>query len=208
VSDTAERSDTSNPRMTQAVGLTSNEARSRLEANGPNEVASAKRFSAARLLLSTVLNPLALILLVAGCVAAAVGDLTTTTVIVVVVAVSSTIQVFQTIRSDQAVRALQDRVAVTATVNRDGSWIEVPRREIVVGDLIRLGAGDLVPADAQLVAARDLHVQQAALTGESLPAEKEIPLTPLPSPAGGEGDKTQPSVPPQSLRIFRKASTA
>jgi len=190
VSDSAEQPENSNPPMTQAVGLTSNEARSRLEANGPNEVASAKRFSAARLLLSTVLNPLALILLVAGCVAAAVGDLTTTTVIVVVVAVSSTIQVFQTIRSDQAVRALQDRVAVTATVNRDGSWIEVPRREIVVGDLIRLGAGDLVPADAQLVAARDLHVQQAALTGESLPAEKEIPLTPLPSPAGGEGDKT------------------
>jgi Mg2+-importing ATPase len=56
---------------------------------------------------------------------------------------------------------------------RDGRWQEIPRRDLVPGDVIRLGAGDRVPADARLIQTRDLHVQQAALTGESLPVEKE-----------------------------------
>jgi magnesium-transporting ATPase (P-type) len=62
--------------------------------------------------------------------------------------------------------------APTATVLRDGEWIEIPRRDVVPGDLVRLGAGDRVPADGRLLEARALHVQQAALTGESLPTEK------------------------------------
>jgi Mg2+-importing ATPase len=158
----------------QPEGLTTAEARSRFEVHGPNEVISSAHTGAFKLFLTTLLNPLSLILLVAGSVAAALGDYATTTVIVVVVTVSSTIQFIQTLRSDREVRKLQDRVAVTASVQRDGAWVEIPRREVVPGDLIRLAAGDLVPADAQLISARDLHVQQAALTGESLPAEKEV----------------------------------
>src|SRR6185437_2294475 len=68
---------------------------------------------------------------------------------------------------------LQARAVPNATVSRDGRWLDILRAEIVPGDLLHLSAGDLVPADARLVYARDLHVQQAALTGESLPAEKE-----------------------------------
>ena len=156
-------------------GLTAAEAQARLEESGPNEAAPTTRPSVVRLVLATLLNPLTLILVAAGAVSASVGDTATTAVIVVVVTVSSAIQSVQTLRSDQAVRRLQDRVAVTATVQRDGVWVELPRREVVPGDVIRLGAGDLVPADARLVAARDLHVQEAALTGESVPAEKEAP---------------------------------
>lgn len=163
-------------------GLATAEARSRFEAHGANEVAPAARSGGVRQLLATVLNPLALILLVAGGVAAAVGDYATAAVIAVVVTVSSAVQVLQTRRSDRAVRRLQDRVAVTATVKRDGAWAELPRRDIVPGDLIRLGAGDLVPADARLTEARNLTVQQAALTGESLPAEKGV-RPPGPGPA-------------------------
>ena len=62
---------------------------------------------------------------------------------------------------------------MTASAYRDGSWIETPRRDLVPGDIIRLSAGDLVPADARLIQAKDLHVHEAALTGESLPVEKE-----------------------------------
>ena len=156
-------------------GLTAAEARARREEYGPNEAAPTARPSVLRLVLATLLNPLTLILVAAGAVSAAVGDYATTTVVAVVVTVSSAIQSVQTLRSDQAIRQLQDRVAVTATVRRDGAWVELPRREVVPGDVIRLGAGDLVPADARLVAARDLHVQEAALTGESVPAEKEAP---------------------------------
>src|SRR5204862_4203232 len=86
---------------------------------------------------------------------------------------STLIDVWQTKRSERAVRRLQATVAPTAAILRDGTWAELPRSEVVPGDVIRLGAGDLVPADARLLEARDLHVQQGALTGESMPAEKD-----------------------------------
>jgi Mg2+-importing ATPase len=79
----------------------------------------------------------------------------------------------QTYRSQRAVEKLRAQVAPTATVLRDGEWKDIGRREVVPGDIVRLSAGDLVPADARLLLARDLYIQQAALTGESLPAEKE-----------------------------------
>src|SRR5207247_2358164 len=75
--------------------------------------------------------------------------------------------------SRRAAERLRDRTKPTASVLRDGKWGELDRRELVPGDLFRLSAGDLIPADARLMEARDLHVQQAALTGESMPVEKE-----------------------------------
>ncbi|HZR38939.1 MAG TPA: magnesium-translocating P-type ATPase, partial [Ktedonobacteraceae bacterium] len=77
-----------------------------------------------------------------------------------------------TYTSQRAVERLRAGVAPTATVLRDGTWKELPRRLVVPGDIVRLAAGDLVPADARLLEAVDVHVQQAALTGESLPVEK------------------------------------
>ncbi|HXG16893.1 MAG TPA: HAD-IC family P-type ATPase, partial [Calidithermus sp.] len=79
----------------------------------------------------------------------------------------------QTYRARRAAERLVEEVTPTATVRRDGVWVEVARRELVPGDIIRLAAGDRVPADARLLEARDLHVQQAALTGEAMPVEKE-----------------------------------
>ena len=91
------------------------------------------------------------------------------------VILSIALNFFQAYRSERAVRRLREQVAPTATVMRDGKWSELPRREVVPGDLIRLSAGDLVPADARLHQSQDLHVQQAALTGESMPVEKYAP---------------------------------
>lgn len=88
------------------------------------------------------------------------------------VLLSVALNFIQTYRSQRAVDRIRKEVAPTATVLRDGSWIDIPRREVVPGDVIKLAAGDLVPADADLLESRDLHVQQAALTGESLPVEK------------------------------------
>jgi Mg2+-importing ATPase len=163
-------------------GLTADEARGRLREVGPNEVAPPAQTGKLRLFVVTLLSPLALILLAAGVVSAVVGDAASTAIIVLVVLSSSAIQFWQTLRSDEAIRTLQAGVAVTATVRRDGQWVERPRAEVVPGDLIRLGAGDLVPADARLAEARDLHVQQAALTGESLPAEKDAAPPPPDAP--------------------------
>jgi Mg2+-importing ATPase len=89
------------------------------------------------------------------------------------VVVSIVINFFQTWHSQRAAERLRGQVAPRATLLRDGEWSDLPWREIVPGDVIRLSAGDLVPADARLLEARDLHVNQAALTGESLPVEKE-----------------------------------
>ncbi len=119
-------------------------------------------------------NPLVVILLIAGLASAILGEVTDAAIIGGIVFLSGGINAWQTFRSQRAVSRLREQVAPTATVLRDGLWVERPRRNIVVGDIIRLGAGDLVPADARLLTAVDLHVRQAALTGESVPAEKSV----------------------------------
>jgi Mg2+-importing ATPase len=100
-------------------------------------------------------NPLVLILLIASMVAAVVGETTDATIIATVIIVSVVLNFFQAYRSERAVMRLREQVAPTATVLRDAKWIETPRREVVPGDIVRLSAGDLVPADAQLLSSRD-----------------------------------------------------
>ena len=154
-------------------GLTSGDARKRLAQDGPNEVAAVKRAGPIRQILASLSNPLVLVLLSASLVSAALGDPTDASIIIAIVLFSTGLDFYQSRRSQQAADKLQSQVALTATVQRDGNWVELPRREVVAGDVIQLSAGDLVPADARLIQANDLHVNQAALTGESLPAEKE-----------------------------------
>jgi Mg2+-importing ATPase len=154
-------------------GLSSDEARERLERVGPNQPAGERNGHLLAELVGLFANPLALVLLGAAGVSAWLGDETGAAIIVAIVLIGAGINFVQTYRSSRAILRLRAGVAVTATVFRDGEWREVPRSEVVPGDVIRLSAGDLVPADAGLLTARDLHVQQAALTGESLPVEKE-----------------------------------
>ena len=155
-------------------GLTRQEARQRLREVGPNEAAAVQHMAGIVQFLRLFLNPLIAILLLASAVAAFLGDLINAGIIVVMVLLGILLNFVQTYRSQRAAERLRAEVAPTATVRRDGDWIEIPRREVVPGDIIRLAAGDLVPADARLLQAVDLHVQQAALTGESLPVEKVV----------------------------------
>ncbi|MFM8274626.1 MAG: HAD-IC family P-type ATPase, partial [Gemmata sp.] len=159
-------------------GLTSEEAEERLKRYGPNEPAGDRSGHALAELFSLFCNPLVLVLLGAAGVSAWLGDATGAAIVVTIVLIGAGINFVQTYRSSRAILRLRAGVAVTATVFRDGGWREVPRRAVVPGDLVRLSAGDLVPADARLHSARDLHVQEAALTGESFPVEKQ---------AAGEG---------------------
>jgi len=153
-------------------GLTSEEARKRLDKYGPNDTTGVKRSSVVVQFLRLFLNPLVAILLFAGIVSAILGDRINASIIVAIIVLSNSLNFVQTYQSQNAVEKLRANVAPTATVLRDGLWIELPRRDLVPGDMIRLAAGDLVPADARLVQATDLHIQQAALTGESLPVDK------------------------------------
>src|SRR5262245_7793789 len=155
-------------------GLSGGEARARLARFGPNELTSARRLTGLRQLLSFFSNPLVIILLIASVISAFVGEPVDAAIIALVVLLSVALNFIQTSRSQRAAERLRAQVAPTARALRDGRWTEVPRREIVPGDVIQLSAGDLVPADALLLEARDLHVNQAALTGESLPVEKDV----------------------------------
>ena len=165
--------DTANP------GLTSEDAAQRLAQFGPNEPVVVRRLSTVLQLLRLFVNPLVVILLVASAVSALLGQITDAAIIVTMVLLGVGINFWQSYRSEQAAEALRSMVTPTATVCRDGAWQETPIRAVVPGDLIRLSAGDLVPADSRLIEARDLSVQQSSLTGESLPVEK--------TPAAGKG---------------------
>jgi Mg2+-importing ATPase len=156
-----------------AQGLSSDEARNRLLDAGPNEPATRRRGALARDLMSFLGNPLVVILLIASLVSAILGETVNAAIIVVMVVLSVILNFVQTYRSQRAAERLREQVAPTASALRDGRVVEIPRRELVPGDVIRLAAGDRVPADARLIETRDLHVQEAALTGESLPVEKE-----------------------------------
>jgi Mg2+-importing ATPase len=164
-----------NAAATQAAitGLTPQEAAARLDQFGPNEPAATKHHSFLSDLLHVFMNPLTLILLIAAIVSAFTGDKVDAGIIGVIVLLSGAIDLSQTYRSERAIEDLRNQVAPTATVLRGGEWKEMPRREVVPGDIIRLSAGDLVPADGRLLMARDLYVQQGMLTGESLPTDKE-----------------------------------
>jgi Mg2+-importing ATPase len=139
---------------------------------GANEPSTVRRTAPLLQLLVLLANPLAIILLVASAISAALGEVINASIIITMVLFSVALNFIQTYRSQKAVDSIRKEVAPTANVLRDNNWIELPRREIVPGDVIKLAAGDLVPADAELLQTRDLHVQQAALTGESLPVEK------------------------------------
>ena len=156
------------------AGLSTGEAAARLAIEGPNEVVVHTRASVFRQVLASVSNPLFAVLLVAAAASAALGQRVDAAIIVAMVVLSAAVDFVQSFRSAKAVERLRAQVAPTATVLRDGRWVELPRRDLVVGDVIRLSAGDLVPADARLLSARALHVVESALTGESLPVEKEV----------------------------------
>ncbi|MGA8741980.1 MAG: HAD-IC family P-type ATPase, partial [Terracidiphilus sp.] len=164
--------------LATAAGLSAQEAQARLDQFGPNDPALTTHYSPVADLLHIFTNPLTLILLLAAVASAFLGDKVDAGIICVIVLLSAAMDFTQTYRSHKAVERLHDQVAPTATVQRDGAWQEVHRRDVVPGDVIRLSAGDMVPADARLLVARDLYVQQAALTGESLPTAKAATAEP------------------------------
>jgi Mg2+-importing ATPase len=160
-----------------ARGLTSEAAARRLAEVGPNDPVRVPRTHAFAELARACANWLVVILLVASVASASLGQEVDAALIATIVVVSVAIDFAQAYRSQRAAARLRDIVAPTATLLRDGAWSELPRRCIVPGDVFRLAAGDLVPADARLLESRDLHVQQAALTGESIPVEKQASAT-------------------------------
>jgi Mg2+-importing ATPase len=160
--------------VTVFEGLTSAEALRRLRDVGPNEPTSIPGRRSLVTIARLFANPLVVILLVASAASAALGDVLNAAIIVLMIVLSVTLNFVQTYRSERAAARLREDVTPRATVSRDGGWVDIPRAQVVPGDVVRLGAGDRIPADAVLLEARDLHVYEAALTGESMPVEKSV----------------------------------
>ncbi len=163
------------------VGLSAAEANHRLTVYGPNESRTQDKHTLLKEILFLVSNPLVVILLIAAGVSASLGGVVDATIISSMIIFSVVLNVVQTYRSRKAVEALQRSMSSTATARRNGSFLKILRRDVVPGDIVELNAGDLVPADCRLITAIDLHVQQAPLTGESLPVDKHAEVGPIPS---------------------------
>jgi Mg2+-importing ATPase len=157
-------------------GLTLFESKLRYDEYGPNEIRQKPPRSLILKAISYSTNPLIAILIIAAIISGLTGNLVSTVIIITMVSFSIILDYFQTHRSLLAAKKLQEQVATTIRVLRDGKQVDLFCNQLVPGDVIYLVAGDKVPADCLLLHAKDLHVQQAALTGESLPVEKESTL--------------------------------
>ncbi|MBE6595974.1 MAG: cation-translocating P-type ATPase [Ruminococcaceae bacterium] len=166
-------------------GLSATEAAARLEKNGKNKLAEGKKESLIHRFLKQLAEPMTIILIVAAVISAGVeiyngvsqghwefpADVV---IIMAVVLINAILGVFQESKAEKAIEALQEIAAATSKVIRDGKQIAVHSEDLVVGDIIVLEAGDAVPADARIIECASMKIEEAALTGESVPVDKKV----------------------------------
>ena len=160
---------------TSIAGLTQAEAEERARAEGPNEIAQEHKQGWLIRLLRMMRNPLVILLSTLSAVSFITGDARAGYVMALMVCLSVGLRFFQEARADAAAEKLKAMIHVTATVVRDGAAREIPLRDLVPGDIVKLAAGDMIPGDVRLLSLKDLFVSQGSLTGESLPVEKFSP---------------------------------
>lgn len=163
------------------LGLTSREAAERLRRIGPNELVQTARISPFRILLGQFTDVLVIVLIIAAVISAVLGlaqhetsDLYDAVLIIVIVIMNAVLGFLQEYRAERSLEALKTLAAPKAHVVREGAVVAVPSRELVPGDVVVLAAGDRVPADARLLEVASLRVNEASLTGESLPVSKAV----------------------------------
>lgn len=157
---------------TSDSGLSEEEAARRLAIHGPNVVAEEARHTKIRLAGRACLNPLVILLIVLATVGFLTGDIRAGSVMLLMVVLGVVLRFVQESRADDAAAKLKAMITVTATVVRDDKTREIPLAQLVPGDLVKLSAGDMIPADIRVRTCKDLFVIQSSLTGESLPVEK------------------------------------
>lgn len=153
-------------------GLSAAEAAARLARDGPNRLHAQVRVTALAAFGAQFKSPLVLILVFAAFVAVLTQDWIDATIVLAIIVASATLSFAQEYRAGRAIEALLARTAPRAAVLRDGRRVDIAAHEVVTGDVVCLSAGDLIPADARVLAADDFFVNQAVLTGETFPAEK------------------------------------
>ena len=166
---------------TSINGLYSADARQRLEKFGPNEVAKKPTNTRIQFLIQSFLTPFTIVLLILATISffseylfvpASQKDLSTTIIMLIMVLISGVTGYIQNIKTNNAVEDLLNIVSVTTNIRRNGENIELPTKDVVIGDIINLSAGDMVPADMRLLKTKDLFCSASSLNGESEPTEK------------------------------------
>ncbi len=170
---------------TAPKGLTEAQANERIEEYGYNEPARPKKRTIIFEIFSKFLNPLVIVLLIIAGFSLFFGEKISAILVVIMALISIFLSFIQEHRASKEAEKLSEMVRTTATVYRNGKAREIRIREIVPGDVVDLYAGDMIPADLRIIVAKDLFINQASLTGESFPVEKnpEIPSTSKRSPA-------------------------
>ncbi|MBQ8295897.1 MAG: calcium-translocating P-type ATPase, PMCA-type [Clostridia bacterium] len=166
------------------AGLSAAEAEKRLAENGKNKLVAAKKKSLFRRFMEQLADPMIIILIVAALISGALsiydisqgkeGEFVDVIIILAVVIINAVLGVFQESKAEKAIEALQEMSAATSKVLRDGKVIQIHSEDLVVGDIVLLEAGDAVPADGRLIDCASLKIEEAALTGESVPVTKEV----------------------------------
>ncbi|HCQ74012.1 MAG TPA: ATPase [Clostridiales bacterium] len=162
-----------------ANGLTSGEAERRLAEHGKNKLAEGKKDSIIKQLLKQLADPMIIILLVAAAISGVLAitqgeSFADVIIILAVVVVNAVLGVYQENKAEKAIEALQEMSAATSKVLRDGKIVSVRSEELTIGDVVLLEAGDAVPADGRIIENASLKIEEAALTGESVPVSKFI----------------------------------
>jgi len=154
-------------------GLSSAEASSRLEKYGPNRLEGAKEKSLFSMIFDQLKDFLVIILIVAAVISILLGETLDGIIILAIVILNTFLGVYQENKASNALKALKEMASPHAKVLRDGGVIEVASSDIVVGDIVIMDAGDYVPADVRLIESNNMKIDEAALTGESVPVEKD-----------------------------------
>ncbi|HEY5531773.1 MAG TPA: magnesium-translocating P-type ATPase [Candidatus Anoxymicrobiaceae bacterium] len=154
-------------------GLSGAEAAARLKLYGPNMIKARKRAGTLSIFIAQFKSPIIIILIFAAILSAFLHDLPDAIIILVIVFASGVLGFWQERGAANAVQKLLEIVRITATILRDGKRIEIPIEDVVPGDVVVLDAGDVIPGDCRIVESNDLFVDEAALTGETYPVEKE-----------------------------------
>lgn len=153
-------------------GLTNDKAYELLEKNGRNELTQKKKKSLLSKIIDQFKDPMILILLAACGLSVAAGEITDSFIIIAIVILNTILSLSQEGKAEKAIEALQKMASPMAKVYRDGKYIQIPSAEIVVGDIVELETGDIIPADLRLIDSYNLKIDEASLTGESVPVEK------------------------------------
>ncbi len=159
---------------TSPQGLSIAEVAKRLREYGPNELKEKKKKTPFMMFFEQFKDFMIIVLIAAAIVSGIIGELSDTIAIIVIVVLNAIIGFIQEYRAEKAMAALKKMAAPSATVIRDGKPLDIPASELVPGDIIILEAGKIVPADMRLIECAQLKVEEAALTGESVPVEKHI----------------------------------